>query len=67
MNPVTKEIKERWLNECDRDTRRSVWCFSNIFAFINFCKYNHLAPDNSITYYDEENNRMYIERVSSVN
>lgn len=67
MNPVTEEIKERYLNECHKDTGRSVWCFSNVFSFINFCRYNHLVPDNSITYYDKENDEVYIERIKSIN
>lgn len=52
----TASIKEEWLNHSSHVAR-----FKNIFAFMDKCKERNATPENSITYYDETENCMYIK------
>ena len=56
MNKDNKYIKDEYIYGEGKVIR-----FSNIFAFINYCKANVLTPKNSITYYDEKERKMYIK------
>ena len=39
-----------------------VWRFTNIFRFMDFCFLHKLTPNNSITYYDEKEQVMYLKK-----
>lgn len=56
MNKNNKYIKDEYIHG-----KGKVRKFKNIFAFMNYCKANVLTPNNSITYYDEEEQAMYIK------
>lgn len=49
-------LKEEWLQESKHVKR-----FHNIFFFMDFCYRYKLTPENSETYYDEEEVCMYLK------
>lgn len=49
-------LKELWMQNDVHVVR-----FKNIFSFMNFCYRCKITPDNSETYYDEEEGYMYLK------
>lgn len=49
-------LKELWMQDDMHVVR-----FKNIFSFIGFCYRCNITPDNSETYYDEEEGYMYLK------
>lgn len=58
MDNVNSYIKEEFENGSNL-----IWKFDNIFRFMDFCHANNLNHGNSITYYDEEEECMYIKKI----
>lgn len=50
-----KTLKDRYL-----EGEEHIFRFDNIFAFLNFCMANRLTSENSETFYDSEENKMYL-------
>ena len=59
-------LKEEYKNQPERrfdhDPYR-VYRFDNIFRFMNFCYKYKWNTENSITYYDDEEECMYIKHI----
>lgn len=49
------KLREAWLQDNPR-----VFCFSNIFNFVQFCWAHKFTSYNSATAYDAENDEMYL-------
>mgnify|MGYP000003552440 FL=1 len=49
------KLREAWLQDNPR-----VFCFSNIFNFVQFCWAHKFTPYNSAVAYDAENDEMYL-------
>lgn len=45
------------------DVPYRVYRFDNIFRFMNFCYKHKYNTENSITYYDDKEECMYIKRI----
>lgn len=59
-------LKEEYKNQQERRFEyepNRVYRFKNIFRFMNFCYTHKYNTENSITYYDEEEECMYIKRI----
>lgn len=59
-------LKEEYKNqsECEFDYGHNrVYRFDNIFSFMNFCYEHKWNTKNSITYYDDEEECMYIKHI----
>lgn len=59
-------LKEEYKNQSELrfdDVPNRVYRFDNIFRFMNFCYKHKYNTENSITYYDDEEECMYIKRI----
>lgn len=59
-------LKEEYKNQPEsrfEDELTRVYRFYNIFRFMNFCYKYKYTTENSITYYDDEEECMYIKRI----
>lgn len=59
-----KTLKDRYL-----EGEKHIFRFDNIFGFLNFCMANRQTPENSETFYDSEENKMYLldkEHITSI-
>ena len=49
------KLREAWLQDNPK-----IFCFSNIFNFVQFCWAHKFTPYNSAVAYDAENDEMYL-------
>lgn len=59
-------LKEEYKNQPERRFDYEpyrIYRFDNIFRFMNFCYKYKWNPKNSITYYDDEEECMYIKHI----
>lgn len=49
------KLREAWLQDNPK-----IFCFSNIFNFVQFCWAHKFTPYNSAVVYDAENDEMYL-------
>lgn len=59
-------LKEEYKNQSERRfdyEPNRVYRFNNIIRFINFCYKYKYNTENSITYYDDEEECMYIKHI----
>ena len=52
MTTTTK--KEQFLQEARKRGYNTLEEFDNVFSFMDYCYYNQLTPDNSMTYVEED-------------
>ena len=51
------KLRDAWQSD-----NPNVFRFKNIYGFIQFCWENKFTPDNTVTAYDEKEDRMYLVR-----
>lgn len=58
-------LKEEYINQklINGYNSKAVYKFDNIFEFLNFCYTHKWNTENSITYYDDEEECMYIKHI----
>lgn len=56
-------LNNSFLVEEFKNKIKNVYRFCNIFSFMNFYYNNKLTINNSITYYDKDNNYIYIKKI----
>ena len=49
----------------DKDYKgNTIHAFANVFTFLDFCFNNNYTPNNSITYYNKDEETIYITKIN---